>query len=145
MSQVDGQSFMIHQIRKMVGLVTYIMRFNKDPKATFALAFSHQKLAVPIAPSIGLLLDRVLYDSYNEKNGHLQPLDLASSEEALAKFKESCVMVEVEKREREEGQTIRYHPSHCIEEASASHHPPLPPQLDEGVGDAHRVLAGTFI
>lgn len=58
--EVQGQSFMLHQIRKMVSLIIGICRniitidFVKD-------AFSLEKVDIPIAPGLGLSLHFVRY------------------------------------------------------------------------------------
>jgi tRNA pseudouridine38-40 synthase len=64
---VEGQSFMLHQIRKMVGLAVWIVRTRAAPSEIFSKAFSLQKLNLPIAPAAGLLLQQVLYSRYDER------------------------------------------------------------------------------
>ena len=56
--QVKGQSFMIHQIRKMVGLVIAIAR-GFAPETTLVEAFQREKVDIPRAPALGLLLENV--------------------------------------------------------------------------------------
>lgn len=53
-----GQSFMLHQIRKMVGLAILALRLN----CNFSIideCFKPAKVNIPKAPSLGLLLDKV--------------------------------------------------------------------------------------
>ncbi|KAJ1488471.1 hypothetical protein T484DRAFT_1783155, partial [Baffinella frigidus] len=115
---VEGQSFIIHQIRKMVGLAVLCLRYNLDAKDKCGTAFSDKKVHVPTAPSVGifldrvlyhvhvptapsvgLLLDKVLYDVFNKRHEHIPKLDFADVDEipkldfvdvdeARAKFKE---------------------------------------------------------
>lgn len=65
--EIKGQSFMLHQIRKMVSLVIGISRGIAD-ESVFEKVFSTEKIRVPTAPSLGLFLDRVSLLKYNKKN-----------------------------------------------------------------------------
>lgn len=56
--KLHGQSFIYHQIRKMIGSLVQI--FQEDHDASFLdNAFTFNKTPVWLAPSQGLLLDRV--------------------------------------------------------------------------------------
>ena len=66
--EVKGQSFMLHQIRKMIGLAIGIIRGLVD-KSIIIRSFEAEKLDIPIAPGLGLLLEEVHYDRYNKKYG----------------------------------------------------------------------------
>lgn len=66
--KITGQSFMMHQIRKMVGLVIAIMRGYKAPE-TISLALKQERVNIPQAPGLGLVLDRIHYTRYNERYG----------------------------------------------------------------------------
>lgn len=57
--EIKGQSFMLHQIRKMVAVVVGIVR-NIIPEEIINEAFkTMDKLEIPIAPSLGLCLCHV--------------------------------------------------------------------------------------
>ncbi|KAG2311846.1 hypothetical protein Bca52824_023403 [Brassica carinata] len=63
--EVLGQSFMLHQIRKMMGLAVAIMR-NCAPESLIQTAFSKDvNITVPMAPEVGLYLDECFFTSYN--------------------------------------------------------------------------------
>lgn len=64
--KVHGQSFMMHQIRKMVGMVALVVRCGTDPKI-IEESYSSVNLSIPKAPSLGLLLERPIFDSYNKR------------------------------------------------------------------------------
>lgn len=64
--KVHGQSFMMHQIRKMVGMVALIVRSGCDPQR-LVQSFGAQPISIPKAPSLGLLLERPVFDSYNKR------------------------------------------------------------------------------
>ena len=58
--RIHGQSFIYHQIRKMVGSMIQI--FQEDMDETFIdNSFTYNKTPIWLAPSQGLLLDRVGY------------------------------------------------------------------------------------
>lgn len=56
--QIRGQSFMIHQIRKMIGLVVAIVRGHAQEEV-MKTVFNKPKVDIPRAPALGLLLDNV--------------------------------------------------------------------------------------
>ncbi|KAG2306042.1 hypothetical protein Bca52824_025790 [Brassica carinata] len=63
--EVLGQSFMLHQIRKMMGLAVAIMR-NCAPESLIQTAFSKDvNITVPMAPEVGLYLDECFFTSCN--------------------------------------------------------------------------------
>lgn len=55
---IKGQSFMLHQIRKMMALVISVVR-NLVPDSTIEESFKPEKLEIPTAPSLGLVLNHV--------------------------------------------------------------------------------------
>lgn len=59
--KVQGQSFMLHQIRKMVGVVIGIIR-GLTPFEVMIQSFGQEKVSTPRAPGLGLVLDYVHYD-----------------------------------------------------------------------------------
>lgn len=63
-----GQSFMLHQIRKMVGLTIAISR-GLTAEEVINKAYDYPKLDIPIAPSSGLLLEEVIYLFFILKSG----------------------------------------------------------------------------
>lgn len=66
---VTGQSFMLHQIRKMVGVAVAVMR-GLAPKNAISLALEPRRdVNTCIAPDVGLFLDESLFDSYNTRWG----------------------------------------------------------------------------
>ncbi|GAB2229456.1 hypothetical protein Droror1_Dr00023599 [Drosera rotundifolia] len=65
--EVVGQSFVLHQIRKMIGLAVAIMR-NCAPESIFDSIYKQDvNINVPTAPEVGLYLDECLFTSYNNK------------------------------------------------------------------------------
>eukprot|EP00511_Aplanochytrium_stocchinoi_P001700 CAMPEP_0204829700 /NCGR_PEP_ID=MMETSP1346-20131115/8001_1 /ASSEMBLY_ACC=CAM_ASM_000771 /TAXON_ID=215587 /ORGANISM="Aplanochytrium stocchinoi, Strain GSBS06" /LENGTH=444 /DNA_ID=CAMNT_0051959707 /DNA_START=63 /DNA_END=1397 /DNA_ORIENTATION=+ len=63
---VEGQSFMLHQIRNMVGLAVEVTRNNLDP-AIIDEAINAEYFPTPMAPGEGLALRACQYGAYNKK------------------------------------------------------------------------------
>jgi len=69
--EVLGQSFLYHQIRKMIGMALAISR-NVAPEECLQIALnSRKKFNVPLAPEFPLYLEECVFNSYNKKHGHL--------------------------------------------------------------------------
>lgn len=64
--KIHGQSFMLHQIRKMIGMASLVIRTG-CPINRIVEAFDPNKISVPKAPALGLLLECPVYDGYNSK------------------------------------------------------------------------------
>lgn len=64
--EIVGQSFMLNQIRKMVGLLALAVR-TYTPSSLIPETFGPTKVHTPMAPSLGLLLDRPHFEQYNRK------------------------------------------------------------------------------
>ncbi|XP_031770468.2 pseudouridylate synthase 1 homolog isoform X2 [Galleria mellonella] len=99
---VKGQSFMLHQIRKMVGLMIAVVRGHTD-SSTMERAFGKEKVIIPTAPGLGLVLDMVHYDRYDAryKISH-DSLTWEAEEEAVQKFKHDFIYPNIVKGEIED-------------------------------------------
>lgn len=64
--KVHGQSFMMHQIRKMVSMMALIVRCGCDPQRIVD-SYGPTKIAIPKVPGLGLLLEHPVFDTYNKK------------------------------------------------------------------------------
>ncbi|KAF2270235.1 pseudouridine synthase [Lojkania enalia] len=88
--KVHGQSFMMHQIRKMVGMAALTVRCGTDPKI-IRESFGNIIVRIPKAPGLGLLLERPVFDSYNEKQAEKhgrEKIDFAKYDKEIEEFKE---------------------------------------------------------
>jgi len=65
-----GQSFIIYQIRKMVALALSIIRDGANPRVILT-CFEKPKKILPIAPALGLFLNRCNFEEFN-KNAALK-------------------------------------------------------------------------
>ncbi|XP_002020326.2 tRNA pseudouridine synthase A [Drosophila persimilis] len=115
--KVKGQSFMLHQIRKMVGLAIAIVRGNTTA-ITLERALTEERLDLPMAPGLGLVLDTVHYERYNErygKDGIHNPLTWEAQETQVQAFVESQIFSQIYKTEAEQRNmldwigTLHYH------------------------------------
>ncbi|KAJ5438224.1 tRNA pseudouridine synthase 1 [Penicillium daleae] len=68
--KVHGQSFMMHQIRKMVAMASLVVRCGCNPDR-IKDSYGPDRIAIPKAPGLGLLLERPIFDSYNAKASSL--------------------------------------------------------------------------
>ncbi|KAI5242457.1 pseudouridine synthase [Aureobasidium subglaciale] len=88
--KVHGQSFMMHQIRKMVGMVALTVRCG-TPIERITEAQGDQKMSIPKVPGLGLLLERPVFDSYNTIQAvkhDKEKLDFGKYEKELEEFKQ---------------------------------------------------------
>ncbi|XP_076299421.1 pseudouridine synthase 1 [Lasioglossum baleicum] len=67
--EIKGQSFMLHQIRKMISLIIGISR-NIVTTDIVKSAFSLERIDIPMAPGLGLSLHHVHYKYYNKRYGN---------------------------------------------------------------------------
>ncbi|KAF9306785.1 tRNA pseudouridine synthase 1 [Mortierella antarctica] len=97
--KVHGQSFMLHQIRKMVGLVVMIIRTD-TPMRLIPETFKANKINIPKAPSLGLLLERPVFTTYNRKvEGKNPALDFDPYTTEMEAFKEKYIYEGIIKEE----------------------------------------------
>ncbi|KAJ1772326.1 tRNA pseudouridine synthase 1 [Coemansia sp. RSA 1813] len=106
--KVKGQSFMLHQIRKMVGLVILMTRSNAPLKLIDEL-FSGPRVNVPKAPGLGLLLEQPVFDGYNQraaniKQGSSSPVHFDDYKEEIEQFKQKFIYDAI--RETETADTV---------------------------------------
>lgn len=88
--KVHGQSFMMHQIRKMVAMAALVVRCGTDIKR-ISESYGPDKISIPKVPGLGLLLERPVFDSYNAKAvGELQrnPLNFDNYKSEIEEFKQ---------------------------------------------------------
>ncbi|KAI9908420.1 hypothetical protein PsorP6_016145 [Peronosclerospora sorghi] len=103
--RVVGQSFLLHQIRKMIGTAIEIVSGVADP-STIERAMELTKMDLPKAPSVGLYLAQAHFEVYNMKlaesiqTSH-PPLDLkdAAVAKAVEQFKRDVIFDHIVKHE----------------------------------------------
>ncbi|OBZ83508.1 tRNA pseudouridine synthase 1 [Choanephora cucurbitarum] len=64
--KLHGQSFILHQIRKMISMGMLLTR-TKTPIHLIPKTFEENRINIPKAPALGLLLERPIFNVYNQK------------------------------------------------------------------------------
>ncbi|KAJ3149097.1 tRNA pseudouridine synthase 1 [Geranomyces michiganensis] len=105
---VHGQAFMLHQIRKMIGIAILAVRTDA-PAKIIKQAFENMKLNIPKAPALGLLLERTVYKAYNDKwageaQDRLEKIDFDKYKETIEAFKEKWIYSRLVEEELSTGQ-----------------------------------------
>lgn len=100
--KVHGQSFMMHQIRKMVAMAAMVVRCGADPQRIVD-TYGNTKIAIPKAPGLGLLLERPIFDSYNKKAGDIGrgAIDFGKYEKEINEFKQREIYDRIFREEEE--------------------------------------------
>lgn len=101
--KVHGQSFMMHQIRKMVAMAVMVVRCG-TPLDIIKESYGFRRISIPKAPGLGLMLERPMFTEYNKKAAGLgrEAIDLARYEDKITAFKDEHIyrrMFEVEEKE----------------------------------------------
>lgn len=88
--KVHGQSFMMHQIRKMIAMVALVVRCGSKTDI-IKDSYGPANISIPKAPGLGLLLERPVFDTYNEKavgEYNRNKLDFNNYEKEMLEFKQ---------------------------------------------------------
>ncbi|XP_040579191.1 pseudouridylate synthase 1 homolog isoform X2 [Lepeophtheirus salmonis] len=108
--KVKGQSFMLNQIRKMIGMAIAVVKgYASEP--VIEESWGVQRIDIPRAPGLGLLLEEVHYERYNYKfgkDGLHDDLKWESVKDEVEKFKEDFIFSEIVDTEREEKSMITW-------------------------------------
>nr|XP_043632905.1 tRNA pseudouridine synthase A-like [Erigeron canadensis] len=133
--EVVGQSFMLHQIRKMIGVAVAIMR-NCAPESLMEKALQQDvRINVPTAPEVGLYLDECFFSSYNQKwkDTHEEVSMKAYAEEA-EEFKLKHIYSHIASTEHKEGSVAVW-----LHSLNYRNYPDLGPEENE---EGNEVLRG---
>ncbi|CCK70860.1 pseudouridine synthase PUS2 KNAG_0F01920 [Huiozyma naganishii CBS 8797] len=94
--RIRGQSFMIHQIRKMIAMAVIFHHYGIPPEQLNDI-LGETKQYIPKVPSSGLFLDFPLFDSYNRKLvecGH-SPIDFQDYSSEMFQLKQALLLPEI--------------------------------------------------
>ena len=107
---VKGQSFMLHQIRKMVGMAVCVVRGHAGVDV-LDRAWREERVHLPRAPGLGLMLEEVHYENYNRRfgsDGMHESLDWSSVAESVEEFKMKSVFADIARTEKEERSMLEW-------------------------------------
>lgn len=101
--KVHGQSFMMHQIRKMVSMVALLVRCGCH-EGRMQDSFMADRISIPKAPSLGLLLERPVFDAYNERLEQFgrKKIDFGRYEREMEEFKQREIYERIFREEERE-------------------------------------------
>ena len=107
--KVWGQSFMMHQIRKMVSMVALLVRCGCH-EGRIHDSYMKDRITIPKAPSLGLLLEYPVFDFYNEKleGFGYNRIDFGRYEKEMEEFKQREIYERIFREEE------RDHPFHSF-------------------------------
>ena len=100
--EVLGQSFLLHQIRKMVGMAVAVY-LGVAPLETISVALCPDvKLPTPMAPASGLLLDTLFFDSYCRRTKDCLPTPISCHvfQKEKDEFKQQRIYRNIAEKER---------------------------------------------
>lgn len=106
--KVHGQSFMMHQIRKMVAMAALVVRCS-SPMELIKDTYTAAKISIPKAPSLGLLLEAPVFHNYNEKiakDFDRERLDFEKYREKMDEFKQREIYDRIFRVENAENQWV---------------------------------------
>ncbi|MCJ1354453.1 MAG: tRNA pseudouridine synthase 1 [Icmadophila ericetorum] len=102
--KVHGQSFMMHQIRKMVSMVALVVRCG-CPEERIKDSYMSGNIMIPKAPGLGLLLERPVFDTYNyRKDKEKDPIKFTQYEAEMEEFKKREIYERMFREEEKENQ-----------------------------------------
>ncbi|KAG1415058.1 hypothetical protein G6F58_006661 [Rhizopus delemar] len=101
--KLHGSSFMLHQIRKMISIAMLCVHTNAS-LSMIPMTFNKEiNLNIPKAPATGLLLDRPVYEYYNEKVrslGNKEPIEFDLYSQEIETFKQDFIYSHLFKQEQ---------------------------------------------
>lgn len=98
---LKGESFMMHQIRKMIGTSLGVIR-GLIPMDYLDKTFEDERYFLPKAPGLGLMLERVHFDRYAQRFRTHDPLIFDEYDKEIEQFRRDVihpVIVETEIKE----------------------------------------------
>ncbi|CCH58407.1 hypothetical protein TBLA_0A06150 [Henningerozyma blattae CBS 6284] len=101
--KIHGQSFMLHQIRKMISMATLVTRCG-CPADRITEAYGTQRLNIPKAPALGLLLEAPVFEGYNKRLTEFgyDPIDFSKYQTEMDAFKMKHIYDKIYKEEVDE-------------------------------------------
>lgn len=106
--EIKGQSFMLHQIRKMMGFSLAVIR-GIIPLSLLKESLTKTKFKVATAPGLGLVLERLHFDKYNRLYGHVHgELTFDKYEKEIEEFRGKFINPTIIRTEIEEESMVTW-------------------------------------
>ncbi|KAM0671982.1 tRNA pseudouridine synthase 1 [Ordospora colligata] len=115
--EITGQSFLLHQIRKMVFFAMLLCRYQRNNiDIKFSMAFSNQSIHVPKSPSQYLLLDKPIFHRLR-KGSSIECIEVDESQRE--EYKKTVIYPEIYKRKNLIGffaslDSVRFHRENMV-------------------------------
>ena len=106
--KVHGQSFMMHQIRKMVAMAALVVRCG-SPMSIIQESFGPATISIPKAPGLGLLLEAPVFESYNERavtEFKKEKIDFSKYSKEMLEFKQREIYDRIFREEEKDHQFV---------------------------------------
>lgn len=87
---IEGQSFILHQIRKIIATTLATLR-NIIDHDYIHRSFTAEKLNLPLAPGLGLMLERLHFTQYASLYPNNDPLDFVEFNNAVEEFRKAHI------------------------------------------------------
>lgn len=110
---ICGQSFLLHQIRKMVFFAVLLCKYSRDDVGPrFEMVFSKDVVHVPKSPAEYLFLDRPVFNKLRRNGGVTE--DIGVDEEKREEYKRNVIYPQIHQRENLVGffaglDSVRFH------------------------------------
>ncbi|AFM98131.1 pseudouridine synthase [Encephalitozoon hellem ATCC 50504] len=110
---ITGQSFLLHQIRKMVLFAVLLCKYSRNSvDQKFSIAFNKQNVHVPKGPSEYLLLDKPVFHKLRRGDGSTEDIDVSDSDRE--EYKRSFIYPRIHQRKNLIGffaclDSVRFH------------------------------------
>ena len=104
--KVHGQSFMMHQIRKMVSMVALVIRSGCH-EGRLQDSWMQEKIIIPKSPGSGLLLERPVFEYYNEhldEGNDRKSIDFQKYATEMEEFKQREIYQRIFREEERDNQ-----------------------------------------
>jgi len=100
---------MMHQIRKMVSMVALVVRCGCDVNRILE-SYDNNRISIPKAPGLGLLLERPVFDTHNERavsKWGKEKIDFGKYEKEMEEFKQREIYERIFREEEKDNQYVR--------------------------------------
>ncbi|KAI8091188.1 pseudouridine synthase [Gilbertella persicaria] len=107
--KLHGQSFMLHQIRKMISMAMLSVR-TETPSCIIPKTFESTRINIPKAPALGLLLDRPVFHYYNQHINNVdndkQAIDPDNYKDDIQQFKKDFIYTKIFEKEHQQNMQV---------------------------------------